>query len=96
VALQDLVGENKMLRIETKTKLTPEDVINRAVKFFQGHQLKVLDQSPCSASFEGGGGGVNVTANNTNGVTVVEFVSTEWDIQVKDFIESLPKKVSYH
>jgi len=47
-----------MLKIATKTKLSPEEVIKRAVEFFgpSGHGLEVKNQSPGCAYFEGGEG----------------------------------------
>jgi hypothetical protein len=84
-----------MLRIETKTKLPPEDVMKRASKYFRGYKLKVLDESPGCGTYEGGGGGVHVDTKTADGVTTVEFVSREWDQQVKDFIELLPERVPY-
>ena len=77
-----------MLRIATKTKLTPEEAIIKAVKFFgpEGYKLKITSQSDTSASFEGGGGTVGITACAENEKTSVEFLSREWDYQVKEFI----------
>lgn len=80
-----------MLNIETKTKLKPEDVIKRAVDFFgpKGLRLRVKQQSGDCAYFEGGGGGVDVTACHDGRETSVDFTSTEWDNQVKEFIGTL-------
>ena len=77
-----------MLRMATRTKLSPEEAIKRAVKFFgpDGHGLKVKEQSATRASFEGGGGIVEVTACAEEKGTSVELVSQEWDYQVKEFI----------
>jgi hypothetical protein len=81
-----------MLRIEAKTGLLPEDVINRAVKYFGGLGLKVQTQSPTSVYLEGGGGGVQLSALADKNITTVEFVSTEWDFQVKEFIAAIKDK----
>ena len=77
-----------MIRIETKTKLTPEAAIKQAIKFFGpgGLGLKVMDQSPDSARFEGGGGSVAISACAAEKKTSVELVSQEWEYQVKEFI----------
>ncbi len=77
-----------MLRIATKTKLSPEDVIGKAKDYFgpNGYQLNVTDKSDSCVYFEGGGGGVEVTTCLEDDGTSVEFVSTEWDYQVKEFI----------
>lgn len=85
-----------MLRIEVKTRLTPEDVMQRATKYFHAFKLKTLDQSPGCASFEGGGGGVNITVKAADGITTVELVSREWDSQVKNFTGTLPERVPYN
>ena len=52
-----------MPKIATKTKLSPEEAIKRAVEFFGpgGYGLEVKEQSTDCAYFEGGGG-VEVTA----------------------------------
>ena len=77
-----------MLKIATKTKLTPAEVIKKAIKFFgpDGYKLKVTGQTGTSAAFEGGGGSVEITACDDNGKTTVDFLSREWDFQVKEFI----------
>ena len=77
-----------MLRMMTKTKLSPEEAIKRAVAFFGpvGYGLKVKEQDDCCAYFEGGGGGVEVTASTEKKGTFVELVSREWDYQVTEFI----------
>jgi hypothetical protein len=80
-----------MLKIAIKTKLGPEDAIKRAVEFFgpEGYGLKVKDQFPECAYFEGGGGGIEVTASSKGKRTSVELLSLEWDYQVKEFINKL-------
>ena len=82
-----------MLAIETKTRLKPEEVIKRAVDFFgpKGYKLKVKSQSSDCASFEGGGGGVEVNTCVEGKQTSVEFTSREWDYQVKEFIGKIAK-----
>ena len=80
-----------MLRMATKTKLSPEEAIKRAVAFFGpgGYRLEVKEQSTGYAYFEGGGGGVEVTACAEEKGTSVELVSREWDYQVKEFIHTI-------
>lgn len=77
-----------MLNIATKTKLSPEEAINRAVEFFgpNGYGLEVKTHNPDCASFAGGGGDIEVTACAEDKHTSVELVSREWDYQVKEFI----------
>ncbi len=80
-----------MLSMETKTKLKPEEVIKRAVDFFGpgGYKMAVKRESPDCVFFEGGGGGVEVTTCTEGKRTTVEFVSREWDNQVKEFMSTL-------
>ena len=80
-----------MLKIVTKTKLNPEEAIKRAVEFFGpgGYGLETKNQTPDCAYFEGGGGGVNVTACTDEKGTSVELESREWDYQVKEFIRKI-------
>ncbi len=80
-----------MLKIVTKTKLSPEEAIKRAVEFFGpgGYGLEVKNQSPGCTYFEGGGGGVNVIACAEEKRTSVELESREWDYQVKEFIRKI-------
>ncbi len=80
-----------MLKIATKTKLSPEEAVKRAVEFFGpgGYGLEVKNQTPDCAYFEGSGGGVNVTACTEEKGTSVELESREWDYQVKEFIRKI-------
>ena len=77
-----------MLTIAAKTKLKPGEVLKKAVDFFgpKGYKLKVTEQTADFASFEGGGGGVGVSASIEGKQTSVELTSREWDYQVKEFI----------
>ena len=79
------------MRITTKTKLTSAEVIKRAVKFFgpDGYKLKVIEQTDTSAVFEGGGGSINITVCDDSGKTSADFLSREWDFQVKEFIKAI-------
>jgi hypothetical protein len=87
--------EKRMLNIETKTKLTADDVMKRATKYFKGFKMKALEETGTHAFFEGAGGSVELTVCPDKGITTVSFISREWDSPVKDFIESLPEKVKY-
>ena len=80
-----------MLKIVTKTKLSPEEAIKRAVEFFGpgGYGLEVKNQTPDCAYFEGSDGGVNVTACIEEKGTSVELESREWDYQVKEFVRKI-------
>jgi hypothetical protein len=80
-----------MLKLSTKSKLKPEEVIKRAVKFFGpgGYGLKVNDEGNCCALFAGGGGSVRVSASEENKGSTVDIESREWDYQVKQFIDKI-------
>ena len=80
-----------MLRIATKTKLTPEEVIKKAIKFFgpEGYKLKITSKMETSATFDGGGGSIEVSACADSSKTAVDFLSREWDFQVKEFIKAI-------
>jgi hypothetical protein len=79
-----------MPRYGVETKLSPEEVIQRAVAFFgkEGVGLEVIDQGSCCASFEGGGGHVSVTVSQGE-KTEVELVTREWDYDVKQFMRQI-------
>ena len=80
-----------MLKIATKTKLSPEEAIKRAVEFFGpgGYGLEIKRQQSNCAYFEGGGGGVEVTTCAEEKGSSVELESREWDYQVKEFIRKI-------
>lgn len=80
-----------MINLEVKSKLNPEEVVKRAVNFFgpKGYGLEVKEQSESCAYFEGGGGGVEVTACKKENETSVELQSREWDFQIKEFIDKI-------
>ena len=77
-----------MLKMSAKTKLSPEEVIKRAVAFFGpgGQGLAVKDESAGYVCFEGGGGVVEVIASAEGKGASVELVSREWDYQIKEFL----------
>ena len=80
-----------MLRLATTSKLVPEEVIRRAVVYFGkgGLGLEVKEQTEVSASFQGGGGGVGLAASREGKKTSVELLSQEWDVQIKEFIQTI-------
>ena len=77
-----------MLNIETTSKLSPEEAIKRAIKFFgpDGYGLAIKDETPLFAEFEGGGGGVAISASADKKGSKIEMESREWDYQVKEFL----------
>jgi hypothetical protein len=80
-----------MLKLSTKSKLSPAEVIKRAVKYFgpEGYGLKVEEKDNCYAYFEGGGGGVRVSASEQKKGSTVDLESVEWDYQVKEFLQKV-------
>jgi hypothetical protein len=80
-----------MLRIATRTRLSPEEAVKHAVEFFGpgGYGLEIKEQTPVCAYFEGGGGGVEVTACAEEEGTSLELVSREWDNQVRAFMSKI-------
>ncbi len=80
-----------MLKLSTESKLSPEEIIQRAIKFFgpEGYGLEVTDQSETGVSFTGGGGGVAVTAYIEGKKTTVDITSREWDYQTRQFLRAL-------
>jgi len=80
-----------MMKLSKKSKLSSEEVIKRAVKFFgpQGYGLKVEEEGNCCASFEGGGGGVRVSVTELKKGSTVDVESREWDYQAQAFLEKI-------
>jgi hypothetical protein len=75
-----------------ETKLSPEEVIEKANAFFGegGLGLDSHERSFCCVYFEGGGGYVLVTteapSDSQKKKLVVEFETREWDYDVKEFM----------
>ena len=80
-----------MLRLEVKTKLSPEAAVEQAVAFFgpDGYGLEVKENYKNHAYFEGGGGSVAITISVKDEETSVDIVSQEWDFQVQEFAEKI-------
>lgn len=80
-----------MINLEAKTKLTPEQVVNRLKKFFGkgGLGLELTEDAPQCLTFEGGGGYVTATLCLEGGKTRINLVAQEWDLQVKEFVSGL-------
>ncbi len=76
-----------MLKLSTKSKHSPDEVMKRAVKFFgpEGYGLKVSEEGNCCATFEGGGGGVYISVKEEKKGSTVDLESREWDYQVQEF-----------
>ena len=79
-----------MPRYGVQTKLSPQEIIQKAAAFFgkEGVGLEITDRSRCCVSFQGGGGHVSVTVNEGE-QTEVELVTREWDYDVKRFVRQI-------
>jgi hypothetical protein len=80
-----------MMKLSTKSKHSPEEVIKRAVKYFGpgGYGLRVNDEGNCCVNFEGGGGSVRVSAVTEKKGSTVDVESREWDYQIEEFIRKI-------
>ena len=81
-----------MIKLEAKTKLPPEKLMERLKGVFgkDGLGLKITDETPECLHFEGGGGIVNATICSEKDKTRLDLMTQEWDYQVKKFISELP------
>jgi hypothetical protein len=80
------------MRYGTETKLTPEEVLERARAFFgPGGELGLPETSPAqgSATFGTETGGVSVSANSMDGRTEVTILSREYDYWAERFLREL-------
>jgi hypothetical protein len=80
-----------MLNISAKTKLAPQEAIAKVIEYFgpRGYKLKIMEQTETTAYLEGSDGSVAVTASVVDKKTTLDFISLEWDYQVKEFIRTL-------
>lgn len=84
-----------MIRMEAKSKLSPERVIEKATDFFGpgGWGLEVSECGDCCARFEGGGGQVFIQAfvpqaeaGEKPAGARVEIQGREWEHQIREFL----------
>jgi hypothetical protein len=80
-----------MARYGVETKLSPGEVIEKALAYFGegGLGLEVTEQGDCCAAFVGGGGHVRVTATDGAPKTAIELETREWDYDVKQFVRKI-------
>jgi len=80
-----------MLKIAKQTGLVPEEVIDRASKFFGkgGEGLEEKERNPCCISFEGSGGYVAVSIVDEDNHRIVDVETREFEYQAKRFLERL-------
>ena len=74
-----------------KTKLSAEEAIEKAIKFFgeEGLGLDMVDREPRCVHFKGGGGHISVRAVTRHGTTL-NLATRELNGQVKRFIHGIP------
>ena len=79
-----------MIRMGKESKLTPSEVVGKAVAFFgpSGAGLVVADQGDCCARFEGAGGYVFVQTADIDGRggANVTVEGREWEVQIRQFM----------
>ena len=86
------IGEVAMLRMSVETKLTPEQVIEKATHYFgsKGLKLDVERVSVDSGVFTGGGGFVSLWAGTREGKrTEVILERREWEYDTRHFAETI-------
>jgi hypothetical protein len=80
-----------MMRYETTIRLAPEVALAAAEQFFSGEfRLRVRQRGPQVIGFEGAGGHVLVSVTGEH-PTTLELETREWDRQVTQFMERLPR-----
>jgi hypothetical protein len=84
------IGKIKMLSMEYRSRLKPEEVITRLKEYFgRDLGLALAEEKPGCLTFEGGGGFVTATLCEENKKTKIEIVTREWGPQVQAFISRL-------
>jgi hypothetical protein len=80
-----------MISYGKETRLSPGQVIDRAVRFFGpgGAGLDIVDQGTGCARFEGGGGYVAIVCCEGEKRTQVSLESREWEYQAGQFVGKL-------
>ena len=80
-----------MIKIAKQTGLAPEEVVDRASKFFGkgGEGLEEKERNPCCISFEGGGGYVSISIYDEDKHRMVDVETREFEYQAKQFLGTL-------
>lgn len=80
-----------MLRIAKQSRLSPEEIIDRASKYFGngGEQLEEKERNRCCISFEGSGGYVSISIVEETKNRTVDVETREFEYQAKRFLERL-------
>jgi hypothetical protein len=76
---------------EKETKKGADTVMEQAIKFFAGSPpgMTIKSQDKSCATFEGGGGYVNVTVTAKDKGATINLETREWDYWAKKFLEKL-------
>ncbi len=72
----------------TTTKLSPEEVIEKAIDYFGKLGLEVTGNEGYSLLMQGGGGYIDLSVY-VDGDTEVDVVTQEWSEQVKQFLQRI-------
>jgi len=80
-----------MIKITKQTKFAPEELIDRASKFFGkgGEGLEEKERNPCCLSFEGAGGYVSISIYEEEKHRMVELETREFEYQAKQFMKTI-------
>ena len=80
-----------MIRIAKNTRLTPEEILEKASGFFgsAGEGLEEKERGLCCISFEGAGGYETVSVAEEDEHRTVDVESREFEYQTKDFMNIL-------
>jgi hypothetical protein len=76
--------------LETASNITPEEVVNKAKKYFvEEWGMEVVDEAECCLRLEGGGGHVFIQATPEDERTIVILEGREWSHQLADFMADI-------
>jgi hypothetical protein len=80
-----------MIRIAKQTNMSPENIIERASKYFGkgGQELTETQRNLCCISFEGAGGYVAVSVTDEDKHRTVDVETREFEYQAKQFLAKL-------
>ncbi len=76
------------LRMGTRTKESPKEVLAKASAFFGPHGvgLRIIPRGENVLEFSGGGGFVRIEVEPTKSGTDIDVQSQEWNYDVKRFL----------
>lgn len=78
-----------MIRLSTESRLSPAQVLEKAISFFAGSLgLEITQSEPSSMQFEGAGGFVIIDVTEGNR-TAVDLAAHEWDYRTRQFAQQI-------